>query len=517
MIPKRPSFLKLSPEAKVGLFVLLGIVILVYMSLRLGGIKFGRAEGYTLHVYFDSAAGLDKNASVRVAGVEVGRIKDIRLKDSKAHVILEIKPDVAIGRDFTAVLTTKGLLGEKYLELVPGAPNAPSLKEGEEITHTKSYADMDRLITVLSDVSDDVKEVTESLSKVLGGDEGEATLRNIVKNVEEMSFRVNHLIAKNDEQVGNVLRNLDEFTGMLKTEGPGVTSELKLAIKNLNDALVKTSDNLNQMITENRGNLKEGVENLKLASLSLQQAMDTVNKVTREIGPQISDTTTSVGSIARKIDKGEGTLGKLINDKTLHEDIDKTVKGINNYIAKAESFRTFIGYRGEFLFDERDVKSYFTLRIQPKADKFYLFEVVDDPRGKKKKETKVSTVDGVTTTREETTTSDAIKFSAQIAKRYKGVTFRGGIIESAGGAGIDYHIYGDRLKLSLEAFDFDKDANPHLKASSTFFLNKFFFLTAGYDDFASKVGLKSAYAGVGFHFEDEDIKYLLTSAPSMSF
>ncbi|MBI5643480.1 MAG: MCE family protein [Deltaproteobacteria bacterium] len=517
MTPKKPSILKLTPEAKVGLFVLLGIILLVYMSLRLGGIKFGRAEGYTLHVYFESAAGLDKNASVRVAGVEVGRVKDIQLKDSKAHVVLEIRPDVRIGKDFTAVLTTKGLLGEKYLELVPGSAGAPSLKEGEEITRTKSYADMDRLITVLSDVSDDVKQVTDSLAKVLGGDQGEATLRNIVKNLEDISFNVNHLIAKNDEQVGNVLQNLDEFTSMLKTEGPGVTADLRTAIKNLNEALLKTSSNLNEMITENRGNLKEGVENLKLASLSLQQAMDTVNKVTNQIGPQINDTAASVGNIARKLDKGEGTLGKLINDTTLHENIDKTVKGINNYIAKAESFHTFIGYRGEFLFDERDTKSYFTLRIQPKADKFYLFEVVDDPRGKKKTETKEITLDGVTTTREETVTSDAIKISAQIAKRFKNVTVRGGIIESTGGAGVDYHLYKDRLKLSLEAFDFDKKSTAHLKATSTLFLSKFFFLTAGYDDFISKVGLKSAYVGVGFQFEDEDIKYLLTSAPNVSF
>lgn len=505
----------MSPEAKVGLFVLIGIVLLVYMSLKLGGIKFGKAEGYSLFVDFNSAAGLDKGASVRVAGVEVGRVKDITLKDSKARLALQINPDVKIGKDFTAVLTTKGLLGEKYLELVPGSPTAPPLKEGEEITRTTSYADMDKLITILSDVSGDVKEVTESLSKVLGGPEGEQTMRNIVKNIEEITFRVNSMVDKNDEQLASVLRNLDEFTALLKNEGPGITSEIRTAARNLNDALVKTSDNLNGLIDENRGNLKEGVENLKMASLKLEEAMDTLNKVTKEVGPGITETMNSVGSIAKKIDKGEGTVGRLINEDTLHANINKTVTGINKYIERTENFRTYLGYRGEYLFDAGETKSYFSLKIQPKADKYYLLEIVDDPRGKQITETKDVTVGGVTSTTKEVRTKDELKFSAQIAKRFKDVTIRGGVIESTGGAGLDYYLFDDSLKLTLEAFDFNKDTNSHLKAAGTYYFSKYFFLTAGYDDFLSKEN-RSVFMGIGLQFDDEDIKYLLSSAPSLT-
>lgn len=517
MTDKQTSMFKLTPEAKVGLFVLVGIILLVYMSLRLGGMQFGRAEGYTISVNFDSAAGLDQNASVRVAGVEVGRVKTIQLKDNMAQVVLEIKKEFKIGKDFAALLTTKGLLGEKYIELIPGSPAAPALEEGGIITHTKSYADMDKLISMLSDISDDLRKVSRSLSGALGGEEGEASVKNIVKNMEELSFRVNRIVAKNDAQLGRIIKNMDEFTTLLSRDGPEISAELKLAVRNLNDTLLATSKNINDMISENRGNLKDGVENLKLASLSLQQAMDTVKRVTNEIGPDIKDTVASVGSITKKIDRGEGSLGKMVNDDTLHENINKTVTGINRYIEKAESFHTFIGYRGEFLFDARDTKSYFTIRIQPKADKYYLFEVVDDPRGDITDETRQVTTGGVTTTTVETKTTDALKFSAQIAKRFKNVAVRGGIIESTGGVGIDYYAFSDRLKLSLEAFDFGSDGNPHMKAGGTLYINKFFFLTAGYDEFASKVGLQSAYAGVGLQFQDEDLKYLISSAPPIAF
>lgn len=513
MPEKRSSLLILSPEAKVGIFVLVGIIILVYMSLRVGGIQFGRAEGYTLHVVFDSAAGLDQDASVRVAGVEVGKIKEIRLKDSKAHLTLLIRPDVMIGRDFVAVLTTKGLLGERYLELIPGEPGAPPLKDGERITHVTSYADMDKLITILSDVAIDIKSVSESLSKALGGKEGETSLKNIVKNIEDISFRLNHLIEKNDARFSDTLKNLDEFSAVLRKDGPLITDEIRIAAKNLNAAVEKTSNNLNGLIDDNRGNLKETVENLKTATVAMQQAMESVNQIVKDAGPGIKDTVNSANSIAKKIDSGEGTLGRLINDPTIHDNLNKTITGINTYIEKAENFHTFIGYRAEYLFDTRNTKSYFSLRMQPKADKYYLIELISDPQGKRRKETREITTSGGTTTTTEVKTTDSFKFSIQIAKRFRDVVLRGGIIESTGGAGVDYYIFRDQVRLSLEAFDFNRKGRIHAKAGAQINFNKYFFLTAGIDDFADMTR-RSAFLGVGLQFEDEDVKYILSGAGS---
>lgn len=517
MAEKKASILKLSPEAKVGLFVLLGIVLLVYMSLRVGGIRLGGAEGYTLYVTFDSAAGLDKDSSVRVAGVEVGRVKEIQLKDSKALLTLQIRPEVVIRKDFTAVLTTKGLLGEKYLELIPGSPNAPPMEEGQEITRTTSYADMDKLITILSDVSGDIKNVTRTLSDVLGGPEGEASLRNIIRNIEEISVRVNRMIAVNDERLGDIIANLADFTALLREEGPEISKDLRLAVNNLNESLVKTSENLNQLIEENRGNLREGVENLKIASVKLERAMDEVNNMVQEVSPEVKSTVGSVGSIAKKIDEGQGTIGKLVNDPETHDNLNKTITGINSFIEQSEKFHTYVGYRGEYLFDAEDAKSYFSLRIQPKSDKYYLLEVVDDPRGFREEETREVTTGGVTTTTTEVRTEDEFEFSAQIAKRFSNLTVRGGLIESSGGVGVDYYMFGDRVKFSLEAFDFDDEMNPHMKAWGTIYFSRFFYLTAGYDDFISEVGMESAFLGLGFEFRDDDLKFLLTNAPPVSF
>ena len=96
------------------------------------------------------------------------------------------------------------------------------------------------------------------------------------------------------------------------------------------------------------------------------------------------------------------------------------------------------------------------------------------------------------------TTSDDILFSAQIAKRFDDLVLRGGVIESEGGVGIEYHLLNDRLKLFVEAFDFNRERNPHLRAGGMLSIHEFFYLSAGYDNFISREGLSSPYVGVGF-------------------
>lgn len=509
--------LKLSPEAKVGLFVFLGVILLVYMSLRVGGIRIGRGEGYDVFVKFDSVSGLDKDASVRVAGVEVGRVRDIVLDDHKAKIIMRINPGVRLRKDFTAVLKTKGLLGERYLELIPGSPDAPFVEPGGEITRTTIYTDMDRLMTQLSEIAGDIKSVSESVRNVLGGTEGEATLRQIMTNIEELTGNLNNIVTANDEKFDRMITNFEHFSQLLKERSPEIADSLKTV-----------TENLNQVIAENRDNLKEGMANIKVASQKLGETLDSFNKLARDTQPKVDQTLASIRdlardvkpkveesvdtitSIARKIDRGEGTLGKLINEPTTHENLNKTLTSLNTYLGKAEAFKTFLSYRGEYLFDAEDTKGYFSLRLQPKADKYYLLEIVDDPRGKRRTKTTETTTGGVTTTTKEVTTSDSLKFTAQVAKRFHDVTLRGGLIESTGGFGVDYYLFKDRLKLIFEAFDFDRARNPHLRLGATYNLNKYFFITGGYDDFVSRVGLESLYLGLGFQFEDEDIKYLLT-------
>ena len=125
-----------------------------------------------------------------------------------------------------------------------------------------------------------------------------------------------------------------------------------------------------------------------------------------------------------------------------------------------------------------------------------------------------TTVDGVSTTEtKKEIEKDKLKFSAQIAKRYYNLGLRGGLFESSGGVAADYYLFDDRLVLSMEAFDFDPDENPHLKFKANYTPFQYLYLTGGFDDFISDEGKESVFFGMGLQFSDQDLKTLLSGAP----
>ena len=104
----------------VGIFLLLGILALAYLSIKLGRVSFLGASGYVVIVDFPSIGGLKVGSNVEIAGVEIGRVEAIRLADYQARVTLRLSADVKLQEDSIASIKTKGLIGEKYLRISPG-------------------------------------------------------------------------------------------------------------------------------------------------------------------------------------------------------------------------------------------------------------------------------------------------------------------------------------------------------------------------------------------------------------
>ena len=104
----------------VGIFLLLGILALGYLSVKLGRVSFLGASGYVVIVDFPSIGGLKVGSNVEIAGVEIGRVEAIRLADYQARVTLRVSTDVKLQEDAIASIKTKGLIGEKYLRISPG-------------------------------------------------------------------------------------------------------------------------------------------------------------------------------------------------------------------------------------------------------------------------------------------------------------------------------------------------------------------------------------------------------------
>jgi phospholipid/cholesterol/gamma-HCH transport system substrate-binding protein len=487
----------ISSEAKVGLFVLIGFIILGYMSVQVGKGGLGLKKGYTVDVYFENVAGLGRDASVQIAGVEVGRVESIRLKDGRALVTLRIAPDVQLEKDVIAGIKTHGVLGEKYVELIPGSRGQAFLQPGSTISLTERSADIDKLLTQAALIAEDIKLLTGSLSKILAGEQGQQSLSAIIENTRLLTQNLNNLVLNNEAALRATLDNSRDLTG------------------NLNQVVANNSDKITQVLDGLKGasqQMQTTFASLNDLSEGMKRGEGTVGQLLKEntTVDRLNKTLASLQEMTDKINQGKGTIGKLVNEEETVNNINTGLAGINRYVTKAEQFRTHLSYRGEYLTSKSSMKSYLDLRLQPTLDKFYLLGVTSDPRGKKT--TQDTTVAGVTT-RQETWDKNGLLFNAQIGKRLRDVVLRGGLFESTGGFGLDYMALDDNLKLSFEAFDFAQNQRAHLKAAAEYRFFKHLYLSAGWDDFISDQGNNSPYVGLSIRFEDDDLKYLLTTTP----
>jgi phospholipid/cholesterol/gamma-HCH transport system substrate-binding protein len=133
-------------ELIVGVFVLVGIVCLGYLSIKLGKLELISGDLYEVEAPFNSASGLKPGAAIEIAGVEVGRVKSILLKNDQAVVRLAVHNEIKLYSDTFASIKTRGIIGEKFLALSPGGGGDP-LQAGGTIRDTESGLDLEELVS----------------------------------------------------------------------------------------------------------------------------------------------------------------------------------------------------------------------------------------------------------------------------------------------------------------------------------------------------------------------------------
>lgn len=137
---------RLTMDTLVGLFVVVGIAALAWLSIRLGKLEVIGDRGYTVTAEFDSVAGLKNGAVVEIAGVEVGRVKAIGLDSYRARVAMSINPSIKLQDDSIVSIRTKGLIGEKYVRITPGGSDT-IVQPGGKLRDTEDPIDIEQLIS----------------------------------------------------------------------------------------------------------------------------------------------------------------------------------------------------------------------------------------------------------------------------------------------------------------------------------------------------------------------------------
>jgi phospholipid/cholesterol/gamma-HCH transport system substrate-binding protein len=432
-------------EIKIGLFLAIGLAILAVFIFVVGDFStLFKAKGYMLYTHFDTVAGLEKKTVVRMAGVKVGEVEAIQLKGSRAEVAMDINPEIEISRDSKATLASLGLLGEKYIEIMPGVEDV-IVQPGGTIGSLPPVS-FDQLGMILSSVGDDIKNTSKALRDLLGEGEARVNIKEILQNLSSASAELNEFFGENKPLL---TRSLEKSAQAIENFDQNVTS----ISQNL-DELIRL---LKDTVEENRGSLKGNLEGIKELISKTEEALKALNES------------------LEKINKGQGTLGKLIEDPELYEKTEKTINEVQNIITPVSSLRMDMGLKAEYFAKSELFRGALSFGFWPSPDKFLLAQVVLDPW------------------------QDQFTYSAQGGIRRGIFAPRAGIMESKFGVGLDLYAFKDRVIFTLEGFDFNRDPRPHYRAWTSLVASKSVHILLGLNDFTLSRN-REFYLGLRFGF-----------------
>jgi phospholipid/cholesterol/gamma-HCH transport system substrate-binding protein len=478
---------KVSQAAKIGLFVVItaGAGYLVYRTIHR---ETGKGGGYVVHAYLQDATGIAKHSRVTIAGIPVGSIEDIRLEKGKARVDVRVNGDVKLHQSARLGVRSASLLGENVIVLTEGI-GEPDKKEGDEIETMPDAVSVEDIKAQVSRIAALVEKVAQQLANSVGSEEGGQNIKAILKNLAEATEAVNLTIRENREVVKETLQNIDRIT---QKGGP----ELQQILVNVR---VITED-VKQMLAAQGG--KEG------QSGELRQTIERVNRAAKSLESALGH----IDNVAGRVDRGEGTIGRLTKDEALINEVQGVAEGVNDYVDSLRRLQTIVGLRSDYNFLANTIKSYVELRLQPREDKYYLIELINDPRGK----TSFTQTDVDTTNPNDpahyrtvtTTTTDAFRFTIQFARRIGPFTGRFGIKESTGGIGLDTHLLSNRFEIVQDLFGFGEEIKPRYRLWVGYeFIHRLWLI--GGVDHVFLANRRDYFLGLQLRFTDDDLKTIL--------
>lgn len=325
-----------SLELKVGILVLTSIILLLVFVFAMGGINLEKT--YTLFVDFDSPGWLSSGAMVKVSGVEAGKVKAITFMGGeydpvakhRVYVRLELqikqKFQKAIHEDAQFFVASQGVLGEQYVEIVPGTYEKPYLEDGAvvmgvtppklEIALAKGYVILDVMHDMLTDNRESIDNIVTSLSGILGTTDQtlkdhKTDISEIITNFKDTSHETKLLVEgarKNyvdSPKMNRILSNVESITKKVDKDIGPIMASTKKTVKGTGDLFDKIDD------SDVEG-IKSGLRHLSYAAVKADDVMGKVKK------------------IVDRVERGEGNVGALLKDEELFDDLREMVRDLKH-------------------------------------------------------------------------------------------------------------------------------------------------------------------------------------------
>jgi phospholipid/cholesterol/gamma-HCH transport system substrate-binding protein len=482
---------KFSQAARVGAFtVVTGAAgFYIYDFVTHGA---GSSEGYHVYALMDDASGVVKHSQVRVAGIPIGTIEKISLAGRQARVDIRIDEGVPLFVDATVSKVSSSLLGEYVVTIAPGTEGRDRLREGDRIRVLSEGTSTDDILAEVRDIARDLKKVSGSLANSVGTQQGEKDLKDILHNLAQVTEALNQTVRENRNAIHSIITRVDAIAQRSDPQVNQILENVRETTKDVRAYVEKSGDP-----NVPSGEVQQAIERVNRASVSMENALADIETVTE------------------RLEQGEGTLGRLSKDERLINEVEGIAEGIGDFVGGIGRLRTIVNLRSDYQFLAGTFKSFVEIRLQPREDKYYSFEVISDPRGY----TEIEQVDVSTTNPNDpphyrevrTKTTTDFRFSFQFAQRIGPFWGRFGIKESTGGVGLDTVLFDDRLEIRQDLFGFGEAPLPRYRVYLGYeFLHRLWLL-GGVDDILSN-DRRDYFIGLQLRFDDRDMKSLLPFA-----
>ncbi|MCG5055222.1 MAG: MlaD family protein [Myxococcales bacterium] len=479
-----------------------GLTVLVASVLSFALFKYVQEhqskEGYVVYALFNDALGLFEKSRVQTAGIPIGSIVSKGLSGRKARVDIRIDQSIPLYENASVAKKSASLLGEYYLEIDPGTPvdqltGKPhrTLTTGDQIAIVMEPA-------TFADVTESVQEVIPILKDILKDVRGMTS-----GSLAEIADGLNQTVKTNSVVLERLLSRADAIAADIQDITSSESDDIKVAIANVREitegikSLVGTSEGT---VSATGDKLRSSLDRIQTSVETLERSLVNVEKVTSGMA------------------EGKGTVGRLLTDDEIAENIEELTEDAGTFVKGITNLQTIVGLRTEYNYLADTFKQYLSIQLSPRPDKFYLIELVDDPRGFRDETTTFvnSSKEGVESIKT-VRISEALRFTFQFGKRWGNVAGRFGIKESTGGVGLDVFFLQDRLFLSFDAFDTRSNVYPRVQARAAIALyERNLYLIAGADDVLNHDRATSGggafidgFLGLQLIFNDQDLKSLL--------
>ena len=455
-------------ETKVGIFLFLAILSVLYLTFQVKTLSDFKKKGYPLYAYINDASGLEKEAQVKLRGVKIGKVEDLELDGNVVKLKLLIKNNVKIPIGSKITLAQDSMLGSKYVKIIP-SNNTIFYSKNEIIKKYLTATSLNDLMNNVNSAVDDIKVLIGKLNRTIDN-KSINNFHQILANINTASVDLKNVLKTANTKLPVVMDNANKL--ILTYNDIGVKIDKKIpSILHKADTLLakfnKTGDILNTKLPSTIDEYK----NLAV----------TANNILKDNNTSIKDAIKSANDF-------------FVSGKKGFKKIDKLLSSVTKSQIKVE-------FNDKYMMKDGYSKTYAQIAYLPTPTKEYILGVTSS-----KDYSDLTKIN-------QKHTEDKIYISAEYGKRFDNLLLRGGIIENTGGVGVDYYLNQDRFILSSEIYDFNavndiRGNNPHLNLAAKYIYLKHLEFLTGIDNILNTQA-RSFFLGMGIKFGDNDLKTLL--------